>query len=209
MPWKASWKVVALAGLTVLMCAGGCSAQAQSSAQGEQAGQQALAPGETADLWNTVRELRAEVTQLRREVARLRTQVADAGGGTGGSGAAGVAQGTGASGDTGTGGSGATGTRRDVPPPGSEVPSPQGTAVVNAVYTGVVSAVSGQRVVIQREDGSPLPLAVGAQTRVLRNGQRINVDQLEKGEQVRAVVDLVGQEQTVEIAVQSAAAPKD
>ncbi|HZI13021.1 MAG TPA: hypothetical protein VE153_21745 [Myxococcus sp.] len=200
MPWKASWKVVALAGLTVLMCAGGCSAQAQSPAQGGQAGQQALPPGEAADLWNTVRELRAEVSQLRREVARLRTQVADAGGG-----------GTRASGDTGTGGSGTPGTRgaSDVPPPGSEVPSPQGTAVVNAVYTGVVSAVSGQRVVLQREDGSPLSLDVGERTRVLRDGQRINVGQLQKGEQVRAVVDLVGQEQTVEIAVRSAAAPKD
>jgi hypothetical protein len=200
MPWKARWKGVALAGLTVLMGAGGCSAQAQSAAQGGQAGQQALPPGEAAGLWNTVRELRAEVTQLRQEVARLRTQVADAGGG-----------GTRAPDDTGTGGSGAAGTRAasDVPPPGSEVPSPRGTAVVNAVYTGVVSAVSGQRVVIQREDGSPLSLDVGEQTRVLRDGQGIRVGELKKGEQVRAVVDLVGQEQTVELAVRSAAARED
>lgn len=214
MPWKVNWRVVGIAGLSLLMC-GGCSAEAQSGAAGArpqgQAGQQALPPEEAAGLWDTVRALRTEVTQLRQEVARLRAQVADTG--TGGSGTAGQ-QGTGGSGTAGaaqgTGGSGTAQGASDVPPTGSGVPAPQGTAVVNAVYTGVVSAVSEQRVVIRREDGTPLTLGTDAQTRVFRDGQRIAVRQLEKGEQVRAVVDLVDDDKTVEIAVQQpAAAPEE
>ena len=235
MPRKVSWTVVGIVGLSVLMC-GGCSAEAQSGGAGAsaggarqagtgaaagqqvggQAGGQAPPPGEAAELWGTVAELRSEVSQLRQEVTRLRAQVAETG--VGGSGAAtgtgdtragtargGTAQGTGGSG---TGGAQGTGVVSDVPPAGSGVPSPQGTAVVNAVYTGVVSSVSAKQVVIHMEAGSPLVLGVDEGTRVLRDGQNIGVRQLEKGEQVRAVVDLVGQDQTLEIAVLPAATPK-
>jgi hypothetical protein len=46
---------------------------------------------------------------------------------------------------------------------------------------------------------------VDSKTRVLRDGKNIGARQLEKGEQVRAVVDMVGQHQTLEIAVLPAA----
>ena len=254
---KASWTVLGIAGLSVLMC-GGCSAEAQSggagasatpqatsqagAARGRQAGGQGLPAGDAAELWSTVAELRSEVSQLRQEVTRLRAQVAGTGGsgaaagtgdarggtarggtaqGTGGSGAAGTAQGTGGAGvagsaqgsgaqgdNAGTGGSGAAGPGArsapvvsDVPPAGSNVPSPQGTQVVNAVYTGEVRSVSAKQVVIAMEAGAPLVLDVDEGTRILRDGRSIGVRQLEKGEQVRAVVDLVGQDQTLEIAV--------
>jgi outer membrane murein-binding lipoprotein Lpp len=199
----------------------------------QQANGQALPPGDAASLWRSMTELRAEVTQLRQEVTRLRAQVAQPGAagtgaaraGTGGSGAAGTGDaqpGTGGSGTAGasgtqaapgTGGSGPSGTQAplvsDVPPAGSNVPAPRGTQVVNAVYTGAVSSVSAKQVVITMEDGAPLVLGVYPKTRVLREGRNIPVGQLEKGEQVRAVVDLVGQDKTLEIAVLPAAAPED
>jgi hypothetical protein len=138
--------------------------------------------------------------------------------GTGGGGMAGTtAQGTGGGGTAGTaqgtGGGGAAGARSgqvvsDVPPAGSNVPSPQGTAVVDAIYTGVVRSASEQQVVIDLETGAPLVLGVEASTRVLREGRSIGVRQLERGERVRAVVDLVDQDQTLEIAVLPTAAPE-
>ena len=202
------------------------SASARETAGGRQAGGQALSPEEAANLRDTVAELSAEVARLRQEVTRLRTQVAEAG--VGGSGAttgtgdtrAGPARGESARGTggaaraeaPGTGGSGTAGTGApvvsDVPPAGSGVPAPQGTEVVEAVYTGVVRSVSANQVVIDLGEGAPLVLGVDASTRVLRDGRSIGVRQLEKGEQVRAVVDLVGQDQTLEIAVLPAAAPE-
>nr|WP_253910628.1 hypothetical protein [Pyxidicoccus fallax] len=122
--------------------------------------------------------------------------------GTGGAGTAGTGQGTGGAGATGRGSAPVV---SDVPPSGSNVPAPSGTQMVNAIYTGEVRSVSGNQVVIGLETGAPLVLDVDARTRVFRNGRGIGVRQLEKGEQVRAVVDLVGQDQTLEIAVLPAA----
>jgi hypothetical protein len=96
----------------------------------------------------------------------------------------------------------------DVPRAGSTVPAPQGTAVVNAVYLGQVRSASAQQVVIETGSGAALTLGVGPDTRVLRDGRNIGARQLEKGERVRAVVDMVGQDQTLEIAVLPAATPE-
>ena len=196
-----------------------------------QASGQAPPAGETEALRSSVTQLRAEVSQLRQEVTRLRAQVAETGtgdtrSGTGGAGRAGdtgaqagstsPAQGTGGAGTagSGTGGSGTaqgTGAQApgvsDVPRAGSTVPAPQGTAVVNAVYVGQVRSASARQVVIDTGTGAPLTLGVGPDTRVLRDGRNIGARQLEKGEQVRAVVDMVGQDQTLEIAVLPAATP--
>jgi hypothetical protein len=190
---KVTWTVLGIAGLSLLMC-GGCTAEAQSgeTAPRQQAGGQAQPAGADADLPDTEAELRAEVLRLRQEVARLRAQV--------------DAQGVGGSGSAGTSAipEGA-GTRApvmgDVPAAGSGVRAPRGTAVVNAVYLGTVRSASAKQVVIDTDYGESLPLSVDAKTRVLRNGQGIGARQLEKGEQVRAVVDMVGQDQTLEIAV--------
>ncbi|MFP2904331.1 hypothetical protein ACLESD_04515 [Pyxidicoccus sp. 3LFB2] len=232
MPRQARWTVLGILGLSVLMC-GGCSAEAQSEAAGtrqaagarQQAGGQALPAGEAADLRDSVDALRAEVSQLRREVTRLRAQVAEGSGaaeGTGGAGTAGTAgdvSGTGAgaqtgqgTGGAGTGGTGVTGAPSPIisnaPTAGSTVPAPRGTAVVNAVYTGVIRSVSERQVVIAMDDGGPLVLEMNPATHVYREGRSIGVKQLKEGEQVRAVVDLVGQDKTLEIAVLPAATPE-
>jgi hypothetical protein len=197
---KVSWTVLGIAGLSLLMC-GGCTAEAQSGgAEAQQARPDADAPqrqasgqaspaGEDADLRRSVAELRAEVSQLRQEVTRLRAQVAEPG--VGGSGSAGTPKGTGAQ----------TPVVSDVPPAGSNVPTARGTAVVNAVYTGTLVSVSPRQVVIDTGSDASLTLGVGSGTQVLRDGRNIGALQLEKGEQVRAVVDMVGQHQTLEIAV--------
>ncbi|WP_164012036.1 hypothetical protein [Pyxidicoccus trucidator] len=224
MPSRVRWTVLGILGLSVLMCGGGCSAGAQSEETGpkraetgaeapKQEGGQALPESEAGELWGTVAELRAEVSQLREDVRRLRAQVAELDGEGSSPGdaradavrsGAGAAQGTGGSGTA-----GGTGTQApivsDVPPTGSGMRAPTGTAVVNAVYTGVVRSVSEQQVVIEMEDGAELRLSLYPKTQVLREGRSIGVKQLKKGEQVRAVVDLVGQDKTLEIAVLPAA----
>ncbi|WP_163991017.1 hypothetical protein [Pyxidicoccus caerfyrddinensis] len=139
-------------------------------------------------------------------------------------GSAGSAQGTGVTGEQagtasagqGTGGAGTpqgTGVKSpvvsDVPPAGSNVPTARGTAVVNAVYTGKLISVSPRQVVIDTGSDVSLTLGVGPGTQVLRDGRNIGALQLKKGEQVRAVVDMVGQHQTLEIAVLPKAAPEE
>ncbi|MFP2934806.1 hypothetical protein ACLESO_58815, partial [Pyxidicoccus sp. 3LG] len=120
--------------------------------------------------------------------------------GTGGAGTG--AQGTGAQG---TGVETTPGRLRDVPQAGTGLRAPRGTAVVNAIYVGVVRSVSGNQVVIDVDGGGPVTVGVQPETKVLRDGKNIGVRQLEAGEPVRAVVDLVGPEKTLEIAVQPAA----
>ncbi|WP_426755909.1 bZIP transcription factor [Myxococcus sp. Y35] len=107
----------------------------------------------------------------------------------------------------GTGGTGQGGVVSDVPPAGSDVPSPPGTAVVDAVYTGVVRSVGEDQVAIAFGEGPPLTLRVDPRTRVLRDGKNIALRKLEPGEQVRAVVDLLDNERTTEISVLPSAAP--
>jgi hypothetical protein len=77
--------------------------------------------------------------------------------------------------------------------------------MVNAIYTGTVRSASANQVVIDTGEGERLPLGVGSKTRVLRDGKNIGARQLQKGEHVRAVVDMVGEHQTLEIAVLPAA----
>lgn len=214
----------------------GAASRGQAGGQGLSSGDAADLWNTVAELRSEVTQLRQEVTRLRAQVAqsgvggsgaatgtgdaRAGTARGGAAQGTGGAGSAGTAQqGTGGSGTSGTaqqgtGGSGTSGTGArsapvvtDVPPAGSNVPTPQGTQVVNAIYTGEVRSVSAKQVVIAMEAGVPMVLEVGEHTRVFRDGQSIGARQLEKGEQVRAVVDLVGQDQTLEIAVLPAATP--
>ncbi|RKH44469.1 hypothetical protein D7X12_10475 [Corallococcus sicarius] len=72
--------------------------------------------------------------------------------------------------------------------------------MVDAIYTGTVYSVSSKEVVII-DKGTRLPLEIGTGTRVLRDGESIRATQLKEGEQVRAVVNLVGKSHTREIAV--------
>ncbi|NVJ10173.1 hypothetical protein HUW63_33755 [Myxococcus sp. AM001] len=202
--------VLGLAGLSMLLCGDVATAQGtpQEPARTEQAPTgQGLTSTDAAALQREVNQLRAELLQLRQEVTQLRGQVA----GTGG---AGIPPGarvvspqrdTAAPRDTGaqpgTGGAGAAGVVSDVPPAGSDVPSPPGTAVVDAVYTGVVRSVGDTEVAIAVGDGPPLTLRVDPQTRVFRDGRNIALRKLEPGEQVRAVVNLMDEERTMEISV--------
>ncbi|WP_408888635.1 hypothetical protein ACJ2CR_28805 [Myxococcus faecalis] len=230
---------VAVAGFCVLLCGGGCTANAQSneapkttSAVAAPSRQAEPSAGEVSELWNSISGLRAEVRQLRQEVSRLRAQV-DAGAprgtdaqaqGTGaqaqGTGA--QAQGTGAQAPgtdaqaQGTGGSGTqprpedgTGTARDVPPAGTTLPAPVGTAVVKATYSGVVRSVAPPEVVIGQDSGEALTLEVGPRTRVLREGRSIGVRDLDPGDRVYAVVDMVGRHETIEISVVRKEDPED
>lgn len=100
----------------------------------------------------------------------------------------------------GTGGTGSTGTAA---PPQAPAPAASGgIAVVDAIYRGVVRSVSAKEVVIV-DAGARVPLEIGAQTRILRNGEAIRVTELKEGEKVRAVVNLVGRSHTREISVLS------
>lgn len=209
---KASLWVLGIAGLSMLLCGGAATAQGtqQAPARTEQAPtEQVLAETDAAALQREVNQLRAELLQLRQEVTQLRGQVA----GTGG---AGIPPGarvvspqrdTAAQQDTGTGGAG--GVVSDVPPAGSDVPSPPGTAVVDAVYTGVVRSVGDAEVAIAVGDGPPLTLRVDPQTRVFRDGRNIALRKLEPGEQVRAVVNLLDEERTMEISVLPSTPPRE
>ncbi|WP_426734617.1 hypothetical protein [Myxococcus faecalis] len=228
---RAAGMAVTVAGFCVLLCGGGCTANAQSneapkrSAVTEPSRQAAPSAGEVSELWNSISGLRAEVRELRQEVSRLRAQV-DAGAprGTGAQaqGPGAQAQGTDAQAqDTGTqaqgtGGSGTqprpedgTGTARDVPPAGTTVPAPVGTAVVKATYSGVVRSVAPPEVVIGQDSGEALTLEVGPRTRVLREGRSIGVRDLDPGDRVYAVVDMVGRHETIEISVVRKEDPQD
>ncbi|WP_426748766.1 hypothetical protein VZQ01_20745 [Myxococcus faecalis] len=216
---------VAVAGFCVLLCGGGCTANAQSneapkttSAVAAPSRQAAPSAGEVSELWNSISGLRAEVRQLRQEVSRLRAQV-DAGAPRG---TDAQAQGTGAQAPgtdaqaQGTGGSGTqprpedgTGTARDVPPAGTTLPAPVGTAVVKATYSGVVRSVAPPEVVIGQDSGEALTLEVGPRTRVLREGRSIGVRELDPGDRVYAVVDMVGRHETIEISVVRKEDPED
>ncbi|NOK12717.1 hypothetical protein [Corallococcus exercitus] len=102
--------------------------------------------------------------------------------------------------NAGTGGTGNSGTGAPAaakPPASSASP---GVAVVDAIYRGKVRSVSSKEVVIDNE-GSRLPLEIGTQTRIVRDGEDIGVTQLKEGERVRATVNLVGRSHTREIAV--------
>ncbi|WNZ62096.1 hypothetical protein QEG98_40840 [Myxococcus sp. MxC21-1] len=88
-----------------------------------------------------------------------------------------------------------------MPPEGSDVPSPPGTAVVDAVYTGVVRSVGDTEVAIALGEGPPLTLRVDPRTRVFRDGRNIALRKLEPGDHVRAVVNLLDEERTMEISV--------
>ncbi|CAM3166218.1 hypothetical protein G4177_00065 [Corallococcus sp. ZKHCc1 1396] len=105
---------------------------------------------------------------------------------------------TGANPGTGGTGTGATGAPAAAPAPAAQ----EGIAVVDAIYTGVVTKVSSKEVVIV-DAGTRLPLEIGTGTRILRDGQAIRVNQLKEGEKVRAVVNIVGKSHTREIAVLS------
>ncbi|AEI63893.1 hypothetical protein [Corallococcus macrosporus] len=207
---KASLWVLGLAGASILLCGGEATAQdtQQGPARTEQApAGQALSSADAAALQREVDQLRAELLQLRQDVTQLRGQLA----GTGGAGIPAGARVVSPQRETaaqedpgaqeGTGGTGAAGLGSDVPPAGSNVPSPPGTAVVDAVYTGVVRSVGDTEVAIAVGEGPPLTLRVDSQTRVRQDGRNIALRKLQPGDQVRAVVDMVGEERTTEISV--------
>ena len=149
----------------------------------------------SAELRRTVLQLQADLAQTRQDLAQVRAELANLGAavGVGGSGRAGEqqgAQGTAARGNTAnrdtddrsTVGSGSLPNRGAADP---------GAAVVNAIYTGTVSAVSAGQLVLLDEEGQSFTVALGERTRVLRDGKRITARQLEKGTRVRATVDLL------------------
>jgi hypothetical protein len=102
----------------------------------------------------------------------------------------------------GTGGTGNTGTASPEQAPAPA--SPGGIAVVDAIYRGTVRSVSSKEVVIE-DAGSRVPLEIGKSTRIVRDGESIRATQLEQGETVRAVVNLVGRSHTREITVMTPA----
>ncbi|MFY2560561.1 hypothetical protein ACN469_23365 [Corallococcus terminator] len=205
---------VVVASLSLMLCAQGCTAKAQSEQEAPKAAKvpaQTATPAEVSELWNSVSGLRAEVRQLKQEVAKLRAQVNEqAQRGTGGAGTGTQAQEpNGSEADAqarGTGGPGAAGTaprqvENAVPPAGTNVPAPTGTAVVLATFTGTVRSVAPPDIVLAQDSGEPLTLEVSPRTRVLRDGKSIGVRDLDPGDRVNAVVDMVGEHETVEISV--------
>ncbi len=210
---KVAWMAVVVASLPLMLCAQGCTAKAQSEQEAPKAAKapaQTPTPAEVSEPWNSVSGLRAEVRQLQQDVAKLRAQVnAQAQRGTGGAGNGTQAQrepngseaqarGTGGSGTAGTG---ARQVENDVPPAGTNVPAPTGTAVVLATFTGTVRSVEPPELVLAQDDGEALTLDVTPRTRVLRNGKSIALRDLDPGDRVNAVVDMVGEHETVEISV--------
>ncbi len=172
----------------------------------------------------SVLQLQQEVAQLRQEVAQLRAQLDNvtANTGVGGSGQAGVAPSGSQAGATASSSTASSGTAQQgavaggTPPStplragtaqetgarGTEAPGTTGSgqAVVNAIYTGTVRSVSGGRLVLLDEHGTPFTVELGERTRVLRNGQRISAQDLQRGTRVRAVVDLLsGHNQATEV----------
>ncbi|WP_338872906.1 hypothetical protein [Myxococcus stipitatus] len=227
---KLAWMALVVAGLSVMLCAGGCSAKAQSEAapaasSKSTAPQSAPAqptPAEMSELWNSMSSLRAEVLQLRKEVASLRAQVKAPPPATGGAGAqATPRQGTGGAGapSTSSPGTGNAGAQATSPQGTSSASAPDagtggagaqassttdssGRARVTATYRGTVHSVIPPEVVIAQEDGSPLTLEVSPRTLVVgTSGERLDVRDLGPGDHVRAVVDMVGKHETVEISV--------
>ncbi|WP_342377452.1 hypothetical protein NVS55_39110 [Myxococcus stipitatus] len=100
--------------------------------------------------------------------------------------------------DTGTGGAGAQAPATEAPQPAS----PSGRARVTATYRGTVRSVIPPEVVIAQADGSALTLDVSPRAMVVGpTGKRIDLSDLGPGDRVRAVVDMVGQHETVEISV--------
>jgi hypothetical protein len=138
-----------------------------------------------------VLQLESEVAQLRQEVAQLRAALADqnANTGVGGSGQAGVTPPV----TTPRNAPLRAGTAQETNPRGANVrdTANEGTAVVNAIYTGTVRSVSGGRLELLDEAGQPFTMELGNKTRVLRDGKTISAGQLKQGTRVRVTVDMV------------------
>jgi hypothetical protein len=193
---KSGWTAVGLVGLSLLMCG---SAEAQTAETGSPsnanrrsgepptqppledsrpaAAPKAQASSGEADLRRTVTRLQWEVAQLRADVAELRARL-------------GEQEGVGGAGTAGQGGAA-----------GGEV---GGTSVATANYSGTVQEVGPQAIVIGDASGSLLTLEVDRNTRVLRDGRRIGVGQLQTGSRVNVAVDLLadGRSEATEITVQ-------
>ncbi|HEX8705163.1 MAG TPA: hypothetical protein VF815_40400 [Myxococcaceae bacterium] len=158
----------------------------------------------SAELRRTVLQLQADMAQMSQELAQVRAQLADLGaavgvGGSGRAGQQGATQGTAARGNTGDRGTDDRSTVGSGSMPDRN-PRDPGAAVVNAIYTGTVSAVSAGQLVLLDEEGQRFTVALGDRTRVLRDGKRITAGQLEKGTRVRATVDLLaGNSQALEV----------
>lgn len=203
---KDVWTALGIAGLAALLLCGRVQTQEPSNPpEAQRAGEPPTQPslesnpgaapsasaqsqttGGDAALRRDVARLRQEVAQLRAELAEVRDSLA-------------AQQGVGGAGQAGTGGAGTAGTA----PPPEEV---TGTAVATAIYSGTVQEVEPRALVLADEEGSLLTLEVDSNTRVLRNGRRIPLGQLQPGTRVRATVDLLtgGRNEAVEVLVQPA-----
>lgn len=190
---KEGWTTLGIVGLSLLLCAPARAQTDEVQRAGEPPTQPPLedsraaaspAPaGGEVELWRTVTRLQRELAQLRVEVAELRAELAE---------------------QRGVGGAGTAGqTGAVAPPPGPET---SGTAVAKAVYAGTVQEVGPQAIVIADATGTLLTLDVDSNTRVLRNGRRIPMRQLQPGTRVQASVDLLsdGRNEAVELIVQPA-----
>ncbi|ADO68286.1 type IV pilus assembly protein FimV [Stigmatella aurantiaca] len=209
---RVTWMTVGVVGAGLLLCGAEepvALAQAQPQVQGvpsaeaptrypynDNSGQAAgTAPSETATLRQTVLRLQAEVAGMQRELAQLRAELASL------------------NPDVGIGGSGpvpAENTAPASPPPTAQTqdtasPSTPGSgeARVDAIYTGTVRSVSGNRLVLVDGDGTAFPVALGDRTEMRgANGQRLGAKQLKQGMRVRATVDmLAGNQEAAEIVV--------
>jgi hypothetical protein len=190
---KATWAVLGIAGLSLLLCSAGEVVLAQTdtgAAAGAAGAGQATgtAGADTAALRQTVLQLQGDLAQVRQELAQVRAELADlsASMGVGGAGQAGGAPQDTTPGRVDTTGPLRAGTAQETLPRGTTVP---GEAVVDAIFTGTVRSVSDTRLVLT-DEGEQMTLTLGEQTRVFRDGQRIAARELEAGTRVRVTVDL-------------------
>ncbi len=216
---KVTLTVVGIVGLSLLLCG---SDEVLAQTEGQATGG---AGASTAELRQSVLKLQSDVALLRQELAQVRAELANVTSnlGVGGSGQAGVAPsavpagasaaqstpaGTAPAQDTVSGGTGGQGPApRGSANPGTARRGTQaaetassGEAVVNAIYTGKVRSVSSKQLVLLDDSGQAFTVELGAQTRFLRNGQRISAQQLKQGTRVRATVDLLaGHNQATEV----------
>jgi outer membrane murein-binding lipoprotein Lpp len=187
-----------------LVCAGILLSGAESQAQAQQ-GSTAAQTTDTAALQQTVQRLQSEVAGMQEELAQLRSELASL------------------NPQAGVGGSGSQ-TQTGVTAPASHPPTAQsqdtasvpstsatGKARVDAIYTGTVRSVSGDRLVLEDAEGKSFPIALGKNTAMrAANGQRISSSQLTPGTPVRATVDLLSQSgnEAAQVTVLSSSAPE-
>ncbi|SEU02299.1 hypothetical protein [Stigmatella erecta] len=198
---RAAWMTVGMVCAGILLC--GAEEPRLTPPERPPASTSTVEPADTAALRQTVLQLQSEVAGMQRELAQLRSELVSL------------------NPEAGVGGSGSQtgGTAPASHPPTAQTqdtasaPSaPEtGKARVDAIYTGTVRSVSGDRLVLVDAEGQAFPVALGKNTVVREaSGQRITAKQLEPGTPVRATVDVLSQRgnEASDVTVLSSGAPQ-